>query len=135
MLYTKSIRYPITFNLTTGKTDVDSDTISINRCIGLILTTGKGELLGDPNFGCRLYEMLFDQYSDILENEIKNEIVNSIKKYEKRITVYQKDITIEHNDNTDRNSYTITISYVINSRSSRDTTSVTLFDGGESVNG
>ena len=129
MLFTKSIRYPITFDLVSGKTEVDSDTISINRCIALILTTGKGELLGDPDYGCRLYEMLFDQYSDAFEQDVKREIVESITQYEHRITVHSDDISIRHLDNTDRNSYGITISYTINGTMKTGETEVTLTEG------
>jgi phage baseplate assembly protein W len=113
MLFKTSIKYPITFNLTTGSTDLDDLTTSINRCIALILTTGKGELLGDPEFGCRLYEILFNQFSENLETVIKKEILDSLNKFESRITLYENDITITHVDEGDRNEYKITLSYMI----------------------
>lgn len=113
MLYTKTIKYPITFNLISGKTDLSDYTDSINQCIGLILTTGKGELLGDPNFGSRLYEMLFEQYSDTLQNQIKEEIVDSITAFEKRVSVSMDDVTIEQVENADRNKFHITIHYEV----------------------
>jgi phage baseplate assembly protein W len=122
VLLTKSIKYPDTFNYVSGKTDLDDDITSINRCLGLLLTTAKMELLGDPEFGCRLYEMLFDQYSDNLETQIKQEICDSIEQFEKRITVMPKDIEITHNEDTDRNSYNIKITYQIkNTTYIRDT--------------
>ena len=114
MLFKTTIKYPITFNLVSGVTDLDDLTTSINRCIGLILTTGKGELLGDPDFGCRLYEMLFNQYSEILELQIKEEIIESLDKFESRIKVMQDDITIVQEDENDRNRFKITITYSIN---------------------
>ena len=63
MLFKQSLKHPDIFNLISGKVDFDKDFTSINRCIGLILTTGKGELLGDPELVCRLYELLFNQYN------------------------------------------------------------------------
>jgi phage baseplate assembly protein W len=113
MLFKTSIKYPITFNLNSGVTDLDDLTTSINRCIALILTSGKGELLGDPEFGSRLYELLFNQYSDTLESEIKQEIVNSISQFESRVSITENNITIKHVDNADRNEFAITISYTI----------------------
>lgn len=135
MIYTKSIRYPLTFDTVSGKTELDSTTISINRCIGLILLTGKGELLGDPDFGCRLYEMLFEQYSDVTEREIKTEIVESIRTYEKRITVSENNISITHIEDTDRNAYKITISYVVKNSPKQQETTVYLEEGSSLNNG
>ena len=111
MLYKKSIRHPIVFGLQSGKTEYDDDIVSINRCIGLILTSAKYELFGDPSYGSRLYELLFEQYSDSLDSKIKEEIVSAISTYETRVVVSEQDITITHNENTDRNSYNITINY------------------------
>lgn len=132
MLYTKSIKYPDAFDLVSGETLLSDGTKSINQCIGLILTTGKGELLGDPDFGCTLYEMLFDQYSDAEEVLIKKEIVDSISKFEQRVTVSEQDITIiEDNDQIGhKNRYKITINYTVNNTSKINTTSVIVEERG-----
>lgn len=126
MLYTKSIKYPVTFNLTSGKTDLDELTTSINRCVALILTSAKGELLGDPDYGSRLYELLFNQYSDDLQDMIKTEIVESISKYETRIKVKDTDITIEQEENADRNAFNIHISYTVTNTGNNYETVVSL---------
>jgi phage baseplate assembly protein W len=101
------------FDLKSGATDIEGFTTSINRCIGLLLTTGKGELLGDPDFGCRLYELLFEQYSAPLEADIKKEISDSIKKFESRVSINPSDITITPVEDPDKNKYMITIKYDI----------------------
>lgn len=113
MLYTKSIKHPQMFGLISGKTDLDDNIISINRCLGLLLTSAKGELFGQPDFGSRLYEMLFDQYSQTYEEMVKQEIVDTITKYETRISIDTNDITIKQNTDGLRNSYSITIHYVV----------------------
>ena len=113
MLFTKSIKYPNTFSYVSGQTELDDTTVSINRCLGLLLTTAKGELLGDPDFGCRLYEMLFDQYSNTLVDLIKQDIVENVKRYETRITLTEDGIDISENDNSIRNSYKIKLNYTI----------------------
>ena len=126
MLYTKSIKYPNPFNLQSGKTDLSDSIASINQCIGLILTTAKGELLGDPDFGCTLYEILFEQYSLNTEVLIKKEIAESINTYEHRVTVSEQDISIEESMDEigHKNRYKITISYMINNTSKINTTTV-----------
>lgn len=126
MLYTKSIKYPNPFILQSGKTEVSDGVKSINECIGLILTTAKGELLGDPDFGCTLYEILFEQYSLNTEALIKKEIAESINTYEHRVTVSEQDVNIEESmdDIGHKNRYKITISYMINNTSKINTTSV-----------
>ena len=126
LLYTKSIKYPSTFDLISGKTVLDDKLVSINRCISLILTSAKGELLGDPEYGSRLYELLFDQYSDNLQKIVKAEIVDCISQYESRVTISDSDITIEHNDNTDRNSFNVTINYTLKNSTVQSTTTVVL---------
>ena len=126
MLYTKSIKYPETFNLISGKTDLDEYIVSINRCLGLLLTTAKGELLGDPDFGCRLYEMLFNQYSDTFQESIKEEIVETVNKYETRIKLYKNNIDITENKVNGRNSYTITIRYTVKNNSQQSETKISL---------
>lgn len=129
MLYTKSIKYPVTFNLTSGKTDLEGLTTSINRCIALILTSAKGELLGDPDYGSRLYELLFNQYSNDLEDTIKKEIVESISKYETRVKVQESDISIEHIENADRNAFKITIKYTVKETNNNYEIVIPLEDG------
>lgn len=114
MLFTKSISYPRTFDVSSGRTILDDQATSINRCLATILLTGKGELLGDPDFGCTLYEQLFEQYSDNLSSTIKSEIVKAVQKYETRVTVNESDINIDlSEDATDINSFHISIRYMI----------------------
>lgn len=111
MLFKQSLKYPDAFNLISGKINLDDKFTSINRCIGLILTTGKGELLGDPEFGCRLYELLFEQYNDDLQSEVKQEIVNSIQEFEPRVIVDVSGISINSIDNSEKTCYNINIKY------------------------
>ena len=57
--------------------------------------------------------MLFEQYSDTLQNQIKEEIVDSITTFEKRVAVSMNDIQIEQVTNSDRNKFHITIHYEV----------------------
>lgn len=110
MLFTNSVKFPRIFNLTSGNTDVDGEYVSINRCLALLLLTAKGELLGDPDYGCTLYENLFNGYTNTECEQIKDEVVKAITKYEKRIEVNTTDISIEP-DSNDEHRYKIHINY------------------------
>lgn len=110
MLFLNSLRFPNIFNIDTGSTELDSEYTSINRCIGLILTTARGELLGDPDFGCTLYERLFTAYTDASASQIKSDIVDSLTKYERRIIITPTDIEITPEDTT-YNKFFIHITY------------------------
>lgn len=126
MLYTKSIKHPQMFDLTSGKTDLDDNIVSINRCLGLLLTSAKGELFGDPNFGSRLYELLFDQASKTLDEIIKQEIVDAVTEFETRVQISTNDITIQENKDGLRNSYTITIHYVVSNSMQQNDFNITV---------
>ena len=121
MLFLNSIKFPNIFNLNTGSTDVEKEFTSINRCIALILTTAKGELLMNPDFGCSLYEQLFSPATDDLMEVIKSDILTSLTKYEQRIETSTDRITIQEVESRP-NMYHINIQYNIkNSRLTNET--------------
>lgn len=122
MLFKRSFKFPYMFNTTTGETSLDSEFTSINRCLALICTTARGELFGDPEFGCTLYEHLFELDTPSVIDLIVSDIVNSIDKYEKRVTVTKNNISIEQ-DSTHLNLFKITIAYTI--KNSNEQNSVT----------
>lgn len=116
MLFTNSIAIHNTFDFNTGKTNISKTINSINDCIGLILCTGKGELLGDPSFGSRLYEMLYDLVTTDYLDDVKKEIIQSIYQFESRVVITENDIDIVKSQDTNNNRYTISIKYrLINS--------------------
>lgn len=112
-----SIKHPETFNLVKGVTELSKEIMSVNESIRLILTTAKGELFGDPAFGSRLYEYLFDQMTENLDYVVTLEIVTSLNAQESRITVKDSDIKITHEDR----SVIIDISYELNNINYKDT--------------
>ncbi len=132
MLFTNSIKFPNIFNLSIGNTDIESSYTSINRCLALILTTGKGELLGDPEFGCTLYEKLFNPFVPWQKDVIIKEIIDSINKYEKRVSVNDTDISIEQSDDGDDHSYSIHIKYALRNSDLSNTTNVVISEGDRS---
>lgn len=58
---------------------------SINHSIGLILSTRRGSLPFDPEFGCDLWEK---EYSDLFmanRAEVQGSVRNAINRYEQRL--------------------------------------------------
>jgi phage baseplate assembly protein W len=51
----------------------------------MLLTTSKGSRAGFPDYGCDITSIVFDSLDEFTETIIKQEIVDSISKYEKRV--------------------------------------------------
>ena len=126
MLFPSSISYPKMFDYNNGETLLLNETASINNCLGLLLCSAHNELLGDPDFGCGLYELLFSQDTELVQDTIKATIKESIDKYENRVTVETNDIIIQKLDNTDNLCYTITINYKIKKSSLEGTFNINM---------
>ena len=91
--------FPQIINRISGKIELSSNTQSINECLGILLRTTPGEMLGDPNWGCNLMSRIFQYQGIIVGGLIKEDIIDAISKYEPRITVTTNDIVIEENIN------------------------------------
>jgi len=91
----------------------DSDENAINNAIDNIIFTKPGERVGDPEFGCKASELLFDQMSFITEHLLHEIIEDAITKYEPRIDLNNVEVTAE----PDKNYYSVLITYdIIKSR-------------------
>jgi len=51
-------------------------------------------MLGDPDWGCLLIERVFRYNGIIIQQLVKEDILNAVSKYEPRITMTSDDITI-----------------------------------------
>lgn len=94
MVFTKNIKFPNTFPIHTGRTALVNEIEAINQSIRLLLTTAKGELFGDPEFGCNLYSYLYDNEGEALYQIIREDIVKTLNEQEPRVFLQDKDITI-----------------------------------------
>lgn len=92
--------FPQVVNRTTRKIELSSDTKSINECLGILLRTRPGELLGDPDYGCHLIERVFMYNGIVVEPLIREDIINAINDYEPRIECNESDINIIRSGNT-----------------------------------
>ena len=117
VINSNSIKHPETFNLIKGATELSKEITSVNESIRLILTTAKGELFGDPEFGSNLHEYLYDQMVDQLDYLVTTEIVNSLNRWESRIFVKDSDIKITHSNR----DLIIDISYSLKNINYKDT--------------
>lgn len=103
----RCIKHPNTFSLSRGKTLLSDEIESINQSIGLILSTSRGELFGDPTFGSRLKEMLFDFTGPSFSREIQQTIYEELSAQEPRIIVRPESISITY----EKTTVTIHITY------------------------
>ena len=101
--------FPQLVNRTTRKIELSTNTKSINECLGILLRTRPGELLGDPDYGCYLIDRVFRYNGVLIESLIKDDIINAVQKYEPRIEMSTSDIYLEQNNRV----LNIYIQYVI----------------------
>ena len=95
----KTFSFPQIINRTTGKIEMSDNVQSINECLGILLRTRPGELLGDPEWGCNLISRVF-QYNGVIIGELnKKDIIDAIEKYEPRIKITNNDITLVEDTN------------------------------------
>ena len=87
MIYSASISYPNIFSSSSGKTTVKTAFDAINNRLSLLLQSAYTELLGDPDFGCGLYEMTFEYADDSTYLILKDMISEAITKYEPSIEI------------------------------------------------
>ena len=95
----KTFSFPQIINRTTGKIEMSDNVQSINECLGILLRSRPGELLGDPEWGCNLISRVF-QYNGVIIGElIKEDIIDAVEKYEPRIKITNNDITLVEDTN------------------------------------
>ena len=94
--------FPRMVDLRTRKITLSDTYKSINECLGVLLRTRKGELLGDPDYGCNLLERIFMYNGLIVEQLIREDILDAVSKYEPRINMTRNDIIIEQDVRTVR---------------------------------
>ena len=124
----RTISFPNIVNVINGNCQCSTETKSINECLGLLLTSSKGEFLGDPDFGTDIHRYIFDHNDVAMEEIVKSQILDAVSQYMDRVEM--TDISIEREDNLVR----ITLSYSIrNSNIGDEYELVILKDGSEGI--
>ena len=97
-------KHPVTDDLVQVK-----DKAAIVQAIQGILLTRKGERPFQPNLGCDVQNMLFEPLDYASAGTIKQEIRETIIRYEPRVTVTE----IECTPDFDNNGYDVQVQYTI----------------------
>ena len=82
---------------------------AIARSVRNIVLTSPGEKFFNPNFGSKISDSLFENMDDLSALAIKDEIENSIRKYEPRVILDN----IKISPNFENNSFDVLIIYRI----------------------
>lgn len=123
-----TISFPTIFNRITGRGQVSDGVRSINESLRSLLLTSRGELFGDPLFGCNIVRNVYDHNDKILNDILKKDIVDSIANYmSSLIKVTYDDISIINSGN----KVEITIRYYINKSDSISTYKLVMLEGAE----
>lgn len=77
----------------TGRLNLSSGEDDIQQSIRIILGTAPGERLMRPEFGCRIYELLFDPYDIATRSQIIDYVREALAWWEPRIEV--QEVTVE----------------------------------------
>lgn len=93
----KTFSFPQIINRTSGKIEMSDNVQSINECLGILLRTRPGELFGNPDWGCYLIDRIFKYQGVIIDELLKEDILNAIRKYEPRINMSPGNIVIDKN--------------------------------------
>lgn len=88
----KSIGFPKLFR-TTVSTNVIEDMDAIKQNISLLLSSEKGELLGDPYYGVRLKYYFYDQNNYVLKDILLDEIYTALVLFMPQLSLTRNDIT------------------------------------------
>jgi len=90
---------------------------SIKESIEIILSTGKGERVMRPDFGCEIYGLAFLQNNTSTASLMRFYVEESLLKWEPRIEVL--DVSVIPDDD-ERNLLIINIEYMVKTTNTRD---------------
>lgn len=111
----KGIKVPNLFNKVSGEVNTNEGSDRIKQSIYYILTTIQGERFFLPEFGSKLYMLIFEPNDLILRDLAQVYIKDALRKWEPRIQV----IAVSCGDEYDNTLY-IDIHYIIKSTNMRD---------------
>lgn len=97
-------RHPIT-NDVVKKNDADA----IKQAIKIIILTSFYEKPYDPNFGTEIYDLLFENSYDIIEQRVYDMVDKAIKKYDPRVSI--DDVSVNFDDGA--NSLNIKVAFTV----------------------
>lgn len=87
-----TISFPNIFEPSSGTVKLATNDTSYRQCLKSVFLSNVGELLGDPSFGCRLKENLFELKSTLTKTMLFDAMVSAAKKYVPEVTLTTLDI-------------------------------------------
>ena len=93
-----SIDFPNIFSNDGQSTALIMDHKATSSNLKLILSTYKGSLFGDPDFGCNLKRKLFEQNTIVLRDLIIDDIYTTIIAFMPQLSLKRSDITVTSDD-------------------------------------
>jgi phage baseplate assembly protein W len=91
----------------TGDVLPATDIEAVKNSIKNIVLTPRGTRPFFPEFGTRVSRLLFELASPITSSQIKDEIIDGVQKFEKRVSTFQVRVDDDH----ERNAYRITTTF------------------------
>jgi len=91
----------------TGDVLPATDIEAVKNSIKNIVLTPRGTRPFFPEFGTRVSRLLFELASPITASQIKDEIIDGVQKFEKRVSTFQVKVDDDH----ERNAYRITTTF------------------------
>ena len=72
---------------------IKRDVEAVKQSVRSILLTRRGEKFFDPDFGGSLTEFLFENFDIVVEAEMEERIINTLKNYEPRVKVLNVEVS------------------------------------------
>jgi phage baseplate assembly protein W len=85
--------FPFKKHPVTKDVPIKRDVEAVKQSVRNILLTRRGEKFFDPDFGGSLTEFLFELFDPIVEAEMEERIINTLRNYEPRVKVLSVDVT------------------------------------------
>jgi phage baseplate assembly protein W len=112
----KGWSFPPTFNQASGSVNITEKVLDIQKSLEILLSTGVGERVMQPKYGCNMDELIFESLDTTTKTLIKDKIQTAILYFEPRIDVKK----IEMNtDNELEGIIILEIEYIVRSTNSR----------------
>lgn len=105
-------KFPIEIDEITGRIKMSSYEEDIKESIEIILRTRKGERMMMPEFGCDLYEFVYETMDDSSLSRMENAVTDALIIWEPRIT--DVEVHVSRNQNKE-GQLDISVKYVVRS--------------------
>ena len=106
----KGWKFPVSVDPETGRIQGASSEEDIQEAVRIILLTGKGERMMQPEFGCNLRSYLFGDIGYTARTKMEQEVRDALIRWEPRI--FDVQVQVEQ-DPADSARLLIEVSYVV----------------------